>query len=738
MRLPMVRRAPCALLIFASVCWAGPLAAQLPDSSTRTGAYLDKSAEDLVRLARQRRQIADLSVESYKALSKERISVGLRGIRRDRLLYRREVAGRIEWTRYGEGRITILGAREAVPVAIKNVQLPSDLDSFMPHLAFDPADNRMLLDWGDGEFVRHPLADGAERYYRYRTGNTTSIQLPNGRVVHLVELEILPRKTDPHNISGSFWLDADTHAVVQAAFRLARDIDFTRDRVDDDPEKNDVPGWLKPLTATLDYVTIEYGLYDLKWWMPRSVLFEGSVRAGFIHTPMQYERTYSNYEIHGADTLITAPIAEILKRDSIERASVDSCQNKVNVSIHIGGGSNHARPDSTPTIKCGRWTVVMAADTNAMLTSPELPPNPFATGEQLVSEGELRELGERIKKLGGGPSVLSEPVTDVSVLSVSQFRYNRIEGPSFGARGTLDWGRYKVLAKARIGLADLEPNFDVGVQSIFKKRSLTLAGYRRLNAFDPYARPFSFGSSLDALLFGNDEADYYRTLGGELVVEPNASGARWYTARLFAQKESAAAKKTDFSLAHALHSEHVFDPNIQADAGTEYGSEITLRFNHGLNPDALRIGGEIYGHGAMGTNDFGRGAVTLRATFPLTSSLSAALEGASGLTSSKVPLQHLWYMGGSNTLRGYHASALSGEAFWRGRAELGFGLPAVRLVGFSDAAWAGARDQFGVGKPLISVGAGASFLDGIIRFDVARGLRAPKGWTTTLYFDAAL
>jgi hypothetical protein len=60
------------------------------------------------------------------------------------------------------------------------------------------------------------------------------------------------------------------------------------------------------------------------------------------------------------------------------------------------------------------------------------------------------------------------------------------------------------------------------------------------------------------------------------------------------------------------------------------------------------------------------------------------------------------------------------------------------LVGFSDVAWAGARDEYSKGKPLMSVGAGASFLDGILRFDVARGLREPKGWTAMLYFDAAL
>src|SRR5688572_24714399 len=192
------------VFIITSGVYAHDSHAQTP-AAIPPDAYHDAAAADHVRLARARRQIADLSVERYKALSKERMSVGLRGIRRDRLLYRREVAGRLEWSRTGAGRIEILGAREAIPVAIKGVKLPDDLDSFMPHLSFDPADNRMLVGWDDDEFVRHPFAPGAERHYRYRTGGTTTIHLPDGKAVRLIEIEIIPRVSEARNVSGSFW-----------------------------------------------------------------------------------------------------------------------------------------------------------------------------------------------------------------------------------------------------------------------------------------------------------------------------------------------------------------------------------------------------------------------------------------------------------------------------------------------------------------------------------------------------
>jgi len=33
---------------------------------------------------------------------------------------------------------------------------------------------------------------------------------------------------------------------------------------------------------------------------------------------------------------------------------------------------------------------------------------------------------------------------------------------------------------------------------------------------------------------------------------------------------------------------------------------------------------------------------------------------------------------------------------------------------------------------------GASFLDGLVRLDFARGLRRPAGWRVDLYWDGAL
>src|SRR6185369_17734625 len=105
-----------------------------------SNAYLDPHARELVAAVRARRDLVDRSITRYQALAKERISMGLRTRLRDRLFYRRETASRIDWRRGGPINITVLGAREAVPIMTPKVSIPTDLKNFLPRLAFDPMD----------------------------------------------------------------------------------------------------------------------------------------------------------------------------------------------------------------------------------------------------------------------------------------------------------------------------------------------------------------------------------------------------------------------------------------------------------------------------------------------------------------------------------------------------------------------------------------------------------------------
>ena len=87
---------------------------------------------------------------------------------------------------------------------------------------------------------------------------------------------------------------------------------------------------------------------------------------------------------------------------------------------------------------------------------------------------------------------------------------------------------------------------------------------------------------------------------------------------------------------------------------------------------------------------------------------------------------------------GRAASTRSGESFWRARAEIGTAFPGARIALFGDAGWVGAGRRPEAKPNLAAVGLGVSSLDGLIRLDLARALRAPTGWRLHLYVDAML
>jgi hemolysin activation/secretion protein len=117
--------------------------------------------------------------------------------------------------------------------------------------------------------------------------------------------------------------------------------------------------------------------------------------------------------------------------------------------------------------------------------------------------------------------------------------------------------------------------------------------------------------------------------------------------------------------------------------------------------------------------------------------VDAALTLAAGSSVGEMPLQRFWYLGGSQTVRGQSAGTQFGDAFWMGRIELGTSNVGFRPVVFYDVGWAGERRDFGdPGRPMSGAGVGASLFDGLVRFDVARGIYPQKKIRANLYVEA--
>ena len=378
--------------------------------------------------------------------------------------------------------------------------------------------------------------------------------------------------------------------------------------------------------------------------------------------------------------------------------------------------------------------MVIPADTASLLNSPALGAPILEMGD-IISESELNQLGQSIGLLPQRPWEF-RPDLPVGVGAVvSRLRYNRVEALSLGWGGKIDFGRLSLDGLARIGVADLEPNFELGLTRPTTNAGFRLGAYRRLAVANPETEPFTAFHSASAVLFGRDDGEYYRTLGVELTGRNANRG--WWAWRVYAERQDSASVETSFSIPHLFRKSHVFRPNIAARPADQVGGELTLRGAKTLSR-SFRLGGDITADGAAGDFAFARTSGTLRMVVTPGGPLAFAAEAAAGTSTGTVPVQSHFYLGGPATLRGYDGGVTHGPAFWRGRFEVGNAFPAFRLTVFTDAGWAGTRSNFVHGRALLGAGVGVSMLDGLIRMDLSRGLRAPVGWRFDLYFDGAL
>jgi hypothetical protein len=711
-----------------------------PDAPRDTaGAYLDPAARALVQGARERRERVERNIDRYRVTARERVHAGVEALSRDRTLFGQETAVRIEWEREGGGTVRVLGAREASPATSRGVRLPDHLRSSAVALAFNPDELQLdLFSFGltggsreeeagadDRATPIDPLLRGSESHYRFRSADTTTVRLPDGSRLRMVRLEVIPRRSEFRLLRGSLWIDTETHGVVRSVLTTARPFDLRQD-VDEDLPR--VVNALGPIRATVRYVTVEYALFRGRFWLPRLIAVDAEANVGFLAgLPVRFERSYSDYEVEASGTpRPPASVAVLGQRP--DTATVRACRaeaKEARGACRCEGG------------ECRVWRVEVPADTASLLASPELPA-PLAGERARLITGEEVESLARVLTPSLGDLRRFGPRTELEVASLRLLRYNRVEALSVGARGEVAWGPLAADLEARLGLADLEPKVELGLARESVARRARVAGYRRLAAFEPGpTRALGFGASLSALLLGRDEADYLLATGAELTSEPLRSGRWSWSARAFAEHQHPTVRNTQVTLARAWEAEP-FRPVRPADRADQVGASLALARDFGSDrtPARLTLGG--WGEGQTGTFGYGRGQATARFAAPRVGRYALALEGAAGTTLGEVPAQGLWYLGGPASVRGYEGALVGGESFWRARAELGTALPAARLVLFSDAGWVGARDAWRADPLLLSAGAGASFLDGLVRLDLSRALRTPTGWRVDLYLDAAL
>ena len=706
-------------------------------------AFKDAQARNLLTMARAARLDQDSALMGYDATSYERMSVGMgfKRIGRDRLFMRAERAARVVWSRGSPAYVEVLGQRAVMPM----VEGAGDGDMNMDEsvaLPYFPGREGLWIGSGLAkkdvaeEDVIHPLASGAEAYYTYATGDSVSFQLPGGKRIQLRELLIRPRAPKWNVALGSLWFDISSARLVRAVYRMAEPMniwaiaDEEAEQDKDDKPPRWVKGMLSPMKAQVTAITVEYGLMEGQFWMPRTQALEGNAQAGFMHVPFKMEQSFKYASVNGK-----------MPFDIPKIAVADTAGDSASIAARVArrrseckDGSSGSRVHTTRRYDSGQMMIVKTpCDTAVLAHSPELPRSIYDPGEELFGLKERDALVDEALTLGAQPGFIPQPIE--FEYGLSQTRYNKIEGLSSGIAASQSLGAgYTAHASARIGVADWQPNGELGLARSDGRHTYGVNLYRRLASANDFSDPFSFGSSLSALLFGRDEGFYYRTLGAELTGTGDDSATG--TWKLFAEHQNDAHKKTNFSLAGKIRSDK-FDDNIDAKDGNYFGVAAERHGSRGLDPHGLRLFGLARAEAVTGSADYVRGMFDATVSRGLTKRFDGALTVAAGSSAGTLPIQRAWFLGGSQSVRGQAAGAAIGNSFWMSRVELGSSFVGARPVVFYDIGWAGDRKDFSSpGRPISGAGVGASFVDGLVRFDVARGIYPEKKIRANLYVEA--
>ncbi|HEY8311052.1 MAG TPA: hypothetical protein VIG47_10880, partial [Gemmatimonadaceae bacterium] len=576
-------------------------------------AFKDPAARTLLDRARAARFTQDSALQSYDATTYERLSVSskITSLGRDRLLFRTERATRIRWQRGNGALVDITGARSALPMFTGAGKTDVDIGAGSVPIPYYPGRETLWIGSevakadADASALIHPLGDGAEAYYTYQSGDSVSFRLPGGKAIMVRELRVQPRTSSWNLVVGSLWFDVATGQLVRGVYRMAEPMNMmsvAKQEDGEDPEK-DIPVWIKPMilpmTGGVDVMTVDYGLYEGRFWLPRMQTAEGKARAGIMRFPFELRQRFDYETVNAA---LNVPPIQLAVADTAHGIAARRERRATRDSACTTGAA-YRETTRTSHENSVNMLVRVPCDTASLANSPTLPKSIYDTPDSLFGDGDIDALVATALSLKrqAGSAGFAPPVVQ---FGLPLTRYNRIEGLSTGLRVDDDMGSgYSSHAIAQLGF-DLSPNGELGVARTNGRETYGVNVYRRLNSANDLGRdPFSLSSSLSALMFGRDDGVYYRSWGAE-IVHDQQSGL-FDSSRLFGEQEFGATTRTHFSLGGKLGGGY-FPNNIDVKKGSVVGLSLLKRGSYGEDPEALRLFSDVRIDGAAGTFDYTR------------------------------------------------------------------------------------------------------------------------------------
>jgi hypothetical protein len=681
-----LRRIVLALGLLLVVPGAGPLRAQDAWDSSRV--------LDLVDRARDRRQepVLDELLRSYRAEVAGHIYFFVDSPEQaDPILLRADqVALDLYWGYPDRVKQVIRGMRHEEQFPIRDFHYYLDRYTVI-HDGF--ADEIRVGEGRDVRNVRHPLAPGAEATYQYRLVDSTTIRLPGAEApIRVYEIQVRPRSFDQPAIVGSLFVEQARADLVRLSFT------FTRS------------AYLDPRNERVE-VMLENGLWEGRYWLPRE-------------QRLLVRRELPQFDF-GVGTVIRAAL-QVTDYDlniELPRGFFTGAP------VVLGNTREGLRDYDFPAGLYGGFEAVGLAPGQEPATLGEV--NLDAIAGRILREQYLSGISRVRFYVPGASDVV---------------RYGRAEGLVTGTGLSLALGRSQLVAYGGYAWGSQRPVGEVAWRPFGP-------GSRPRPVAEAFVnRPVSLGLrqgeagivSSGAAAFGTDYRDTHPVSGASLGIR--VGDARTGTLQVaIAGERHRAAEQAETT---APLGDGAFRPVASATEGSRVflDARYERRFRVGPLSASLQPRLEA-GHADLDDRGaFGRVHVGLTGTWTADARTAGAEVRATAAAALGVtPDQHLWYLGGRNTLPGHpfheyvgDRAAVADITVWRelvprylrlrllaaaGWAALdgdppepGAGLETGGIPGAPEPApWApGPTDGIRA-----SVGIGAGFLHGLLRLDYA-------------------
>jgi hypothetical protein len=727
-------------------------------STSDTSTYADRATELLVARAMARHHAQDSTVRDYTAKLRYRVSFGF--ARRkwgDPLpVAVEEQDATLTWQLPNDLRVDMLGRRSASQ--LQGV----DLSSTFSHPWFVP---RTLGDslriFGASQTpdraAPHPLAPGAEKYYRYVAGDSITVASAARRTT-VQAITITPKYSDGAYVAGKIWIDLATGDVVRFTFRFvgaelwgSPDGKTPADSADARREGRFVSQLIE-LNADL-----EYSLQDNQYWMPYRQVIAGKLKLPFgidFAMPFEAMTTFDDYAInHGARVTFDAPFP----RDTTPRGRNGGRL----VASNRDARSPRAAPPPADSSRA-RFDSLRRADTSATRSRfrnrtgylvgggryeiHRPPPDSLRRydgwGDSLVLQGnpaDRRRLQQSLTDLEHITEALPPEMTGRAGAGLAWerlsdiLRYNRVEGTTFsvGARLPTRISFTDLYGTLRFGLADDRVMARVAAVRDAPGGRLILAGMRDLVDADPYAIGLNFGNSLRGILTGHDDGAYLLAQGSRVTFETSGGRGTELMLSARAEDERSVTSQARAFFPRLVGTDGYFPATDPVREGFATGAGLRLdhtgiKLRWMVNVEALDVAGRAAG----------RVAAELRPAPLLHGWASVRIKAATAIGDDSVP-QLTLRAGGLNTIRGYDFGVAHGNTLWSLQLDLSRPSRApIRYFGFVDAGQAADRAQFGAAPLLSGAGVGVSVLGGFVRAELSHPITETAG--RGLRFDLVL